>query len=163
MSKLGNFLDTPAVGGVTARAAFGVAAIVAAAVTMGVAMGVLAPAAFAHHSGAMFDNTKSVTLLGTIVEVRWTNPHVTIMIEGKVEGADTENAMWLLEMSSPSNLLRVSNWSRTTVKPGDRVKVVIAPLRDSDQRGGNLKTLTLIDTGQSFTPNIREREEPGLE
>jgi hypothetical protein len=41
---------------------------------------------------------------------------------------------------------------------GDHVKVQMAPLRD-----GNLKTLTLIDTGQSFTPNIRDREQPGLE
>jgi hypothetical protein len=28
-----------------------------------------------------------------------------------------------VEMSSPSNLVRVSNWSRTTVKVGDHVKV----------------------------------------
>ncbi len=118
--------------------------------------------ATAHHSGAMFDQTKSLTLTGTVVEVRWTNPHVTLLVDGKISDAD-QNAVWLLEMSSPSNLVRVSNWSRTTVKPGDRVRVLIAPLRDSDKKGGNLKTLTLIDTGKSFTPNIREREEPGLE
>jgi hypothetical protein len=46
---------------------------------------------------------------------------------------------------------------------GDHVKVQMAPLRDGDGRDGNLKTLTLIDTGQSFTPNIRDREQPGLE
>jgi Family of unknown function (DUF6152) len=118
--------------------------------------------AAAHHSGSMFDATKSVTLSGTVVEVRWTNPHVTILVEGKTADAD-ENAQWLLEMSSPSNLVRVSNWSRSTVKPGDHVRVLMAPLRDSDRKGGNLKTLTLIDTGESFTPNIREREEPGLQ
>jgi hypothetical protein len=66
-------------------------------------------------------------------------------------------------MSSPSNLVRVSNWQRTTVKIGDHVKVQMAPLREGSARGGNLKTLTLTDTGQSFTPNIRDREEPGLE
>ena len=99
------------------------------------------------------------------VEVRWTNPHVTILVNGTLEGADSTagTAQWLVEMSSPSNLMRVSNWSRTSVKSGDKVQIKMAPLRDSDRRGGNLKTLTLIDTGQSFTPNIREREEPGLE
>jgi hypothetical protein len=116
----------------------------------------------AHHSASMFDSSKTVTLTGTVVEVRWTNPHVTLLVNGKVNEAD-QAADWLLEMSSPSNLVRVSNWSRATVKVGDHVKVQMAPLRDGSARGGNLKTLTLTDTGQSFTPNIRDREEPGLE
>jgi Family of unknown function (DUF6152) len=116
----------------------------------------------AHHSASMFDFSKTLTLTGTVVEVRWTNPHVTLLVNGKVSEAD-ENADWLLEMSSPSNLIRVSNWQRTTVKIGDHVKVQIAPLRDGSAKGGNRKTLTLIDTGESFTPNIRDREEPGLQ
>jgi hypothetical protein len=116
----------------------------------------------AHHSGSMFDPTKTVTLTGTVAEVRWTNPHVTLLVNGKA-GETDENADWLLEMSSPSNLIRVSNWTRTSVKVGDHVRVQMAPLRDSSARGGNLKTLTLLDTGQSFAPNIRDREEPGLQ
>jgi hypothetical protein len=116
----------------------------------------------AHHSGSMFDPTKTLTLTGTVAEVRWTNPHVTLLVDGKVDDAD-QPAKWLVEMTSPSNLVRVSGWSRTSVKVGDQVKVLIAPLRDSDTKGGSLKTLTLIDTGQSFSPNIREREEPGLQ
>jgi Family of unknown function (DUF6152) len=121
----------------------------------------IAPGA-AHHSASMFDATKTVTLTGTITEVRWTNPHVTLLVHGKANEND-QDADWLLEMSSPSNLVRVSNWSRASVKVGDHVKVQMAPLRDNSARGGNLKTLTLTDTGQSFTPNIRDREEPGLE
>jgi hypothetical protein len=132
------------------------------AAIVAVAEALTAGTAAAHHSASMFDQTKSVTLTGTVVEVRWTNPHVTILIEGKASESD-QNAQWLLEMSSPSNLIRVSNWSRTTVKAGDHVKVLLAPLRDGERHGGNLKTLTLIDTGESFTPNLREREEPGLQ
>jgi hypothetical protein len=116
----------------------------------------------AHHSTSMFDPTKTVTLTGTITEVRWTNPHVTLLVHGKAGETDPD-ADWLLEMSSPSNLVRVSNWTRASVKVGDHVKVQMAPLRDNSARGGNIKTLTLTDTGQSFTPNIRDREEPGLE
>jgi hypothetical protein len=116
----------------------------------------------AHHSASMFDATKTVTLTGTVTEVRWTNPHVTLMVHGKANPSEAD-ADWLLEMSSPSNLVRVSNWTRASVKVGDHVKVQIAPLRDNSAHGGNLKTLTLTDTGQSFTPNIRDREEPGLE
>jgi len=133
-------------------------------VVAGVALAFTAASAplLAHHSASMFDGSKTVVLTGTIKEVRWTNPHVTLLVNGKVSEAD-QDADWLLEMSSPSNLMRVSNWSRTSVKVGDHVKVQMAPLRDSTARGGNLKTLTLTDTGQSFTPNIRDREEPGLE
>jgi hypothetical protein len=116
----------------------------------------------AHHSASMFDATKTVTLTGTVTEVRWTNPHVTLMVHGK-PSPDEADADWLLEMSSPSNLVRVSNWTRASVKVGDHVKVQIAPLRDNSAHGGNLKTLTLTNTGQSFTPNIRDREEPGLD
>ena len=50
-----------------------------------------------------------------------------------------------------------------SVKPGDNVKLVVAPLRESDNKGGLLRTLTLIDTGQSFSPNIYQRSEPGLD
>jgi hypothetical protein len=38
----------------------------------------------AHHSASMFDQSKTVTLTGTVVEVRWTNPHVTLLVNGKV-------------------------------------------------------------------------------
>jgi Family of unknown function (DUF6152) len=127
----------------------------------------IAPGA-AHHSGSMFDPARTVTLVGVVKEVRWTNPHVTLMVNGKSSengktGENDEDADWLLEMSSPANLVRVSNWTRGSVKVGDHVKVQMAPLRDNSAHGGNLKTLTLLDTGQSFTPNIREREEPGLQ
>src|ERR1700722_11083532 len=117
------------------------------AITAGIAPGA------AHHSASMFDFTKTVTLTGTVAEVRWTNPHVTLLVEAKTEGGD-QSTNWLDEMSRPSNLLRVSNWTRTSVKPGDNVKLVVAPLRESDNKGGLLRTLTLIDTGQSFSPNI---------
>jgi len=66
-------------------------------------------------------------------------------------------------MSSPGNLARVGGWTRTTVKPGDRVQAELAPLRDMSERGGILRKLTLLDTGQVFITDIREQERPGLE
>ena len=38
----------------------------------------LATASFAHHSGAMFDQAKTVTLAGTVKEYQFTHPHVWI-------------------------------------------------------------------------------------
>jgi hypothetical protein len=116
----------------------------------------------AHHSTTMFDHAKSLTITGTVVELRWVNPHVSLSVNGTLNAGD-EPALWLLEMTSPGNLVRAGGWSRNAVKPGDRVEVIMSPLRDSEKKGGALKKLTLLDTGQVFTANLREQEKPGLE
>jgi len=115
----------------------------------------------AHHSTTMFDHSKTVTLTGVVVELRWVNPHVSLLIKGSV--AEEEPSEWLLEMTSPGNLVRAGGWSRSAVKPGDKVVIEMSPLRDTDKHGGALKKLTLVDTGQVFTANIRAQEMPGLE
>ena len=61
------------------------------------------------------------------------------------------------------NLVRAGGWTRNAVKPGDRVVVDFSPLRDTSSRGGALKKLILVDTGQTLTANIRAQEMPGLE
>jgi Family of unknown function (DUF6152) len=116
----------------------------------------------AHHSTTMFDHSKTLTIRGVAVELRWVNPHVSLLVKGIVDGnADEEE--WLMEMTSPGNLVRAGGWSRNAVKAGDRVVVDFSPLRDASSRGGALKKVTLVDTGASFTANIRAQEMPGLE
>jgi hypothetical protein len=131
---------------------------VAAALAAGLGIG----SADAHHSSTMFDHTKTVVLKGKVVEVRWVNPHVNLLVNGAVKDGD-QPSDWLLETTSPGNLTRVSNWTRTSVKPGDNVIIEMSPLRDPEKQGGNLKKLTLVDTGEVFITNIRAQEEPGLE
>ena len=53
----------------------------------------------AHHAMVMYDNTKTVTLDGTLLEFRWTNPHVFLRVEGKFKDRD-QSEVWLLETSS---------------------------------------------------------------
>jgi hypothetical protein len=118
--------------------------------------------AIAHHSTTMFDHSKTLTLTGTVVELRWTNPHVTLLVKGTVE-KDEEPSEWLLEMTSPGNLVRAGGWTRSAVKPGDQVVVEMSPLRDADKHGGALKKMTVVATGQVFTANLRAQEMPGLE
>jgi Family of unknown function (DUF6152) len=116
----------------------------------------------AHHSTTMFDHSKTVTIKGTVVELRWVNPHVTITINGSLQEGDAP-ADWLMEMTSPGNLVRAGGWRRDAVKPGEKVEVVFSPLRDAEKNGGALKKLTVLATGEVFTANIREQEKPGLE
>jgi hypothetical protein len=118
--------------------------------------------AAAHHSATMFDHAKTMTIRGTALELRWVNPHVSLLVKGVVDG-NNEEEEWLMEMTSPGNLVRAGGWSRNVVKSGDRVAVDFSPLRDTSSRGGTLKKLTLLDTGQTFTANIRAQEMPGLE
>ena len=116
----------------------------------------------AHHSSTMFDHSKTLTIKGTVVELRWVNPHVTLTVNGSIN-PDEAPADWLMEMTSPGNLVRAGGWRRDAVKPGDVVEIDFSPLRDADRKGGALKKLTVLATGEVFTANIREQEKPGLE
>jgi Family of unknown function (DUF6152) len=91
-----------------------------------------ASAAPAHHSFAMFDQSKAVTLEGTVKDFRWTNPHVFIQLLVKTEGGS--EAEWSIEMTSPEHLARVG-WRPVTLKPGDQVTLVIHPMRDGTAGG----------------------------
>ena len=82
------------------------------------------------------------------MELSWVNPHVSLLVKGIVDGDATTEEEWLMEMTSPGNLVRAGGWSRNAVKAGDRVVVDFSPLRDTSSRGGALKKVTLVDTGQ---------------
>ena len=116
----------------------------------------------AHHSSAMFDHSKTETIKGSLVELRWVNPHVTVTVNGS-HNEEEAPAEWLMEMTSPGNLVRAGGWRRDAVKPGDKVEIVFSPLREPDKKMGLLKQLTVLATGEVFTANIRDQEKPGLE
>jgi hypothetical protein len=106
----------------------------------------LAPApAFAHHSFAMFDNTRSITLHGKVTAFQWTNPHSYLELD-----AD-DGAHYTFEMTSP-NMLSRGGWTSRTIKAGDVVTVVEAPLRDG-KHGGLLLEVTLPN-GHKMEPGV---------
>jgi len=103
------------------------------------------PAARAHHSSAMYETKRLVTLRGIVKEFRWTNPHVTMKIE--VEGSKkNEGELWMVEATSPGNLSR-DGWTRTSVRVDQRVEVVAAPLRDGGH-GAYCRGVTLLESGK---------------
>jgi hypothetical protein len=108
---------------------------------LGIALlGASAPA-WVHHSGAMFDSAKEQTIAGTITEFNWVNPHSSFKVS--VKGADGADVVWAIEMNAPQNLVR-QGWKRTTLKNGDKVSVVVHPLRDGAP-GGSFVAITLAD------------------
>jgi hypothetical protein len=103
------------------------------------AVALAAAPAFAHHSFAMFDSTKNVTLEGTIKEFQWTNPHSWVQIVAKdASGKDVE---YSIEGGSPNGLSR-QGWKRTSLKPGDKAVLVMHPLKDGTA-GGSLVTVSV--------------------
>jgi len=91
--------------------------------------------AWAHHSFAMFDQARQVSITGTVRNFEWTNPHAFIELEAP------DGKLWSVELNSPNNLVR-QGWKRTALKPGDKVTVVLNPLRDG-QAGGLFNAVTL--------------------
>jgi Family of unknown function (DUF6152) len=92
----------------------------------------MASSAFGHHSFAMFDQSKSITLQGTVKDLRWANPHVFIQLLVKAD--DGSEVEWSIEMTSPEHLARVG-WRPGTLKAGDAVTLVIHPMRDGVKGG----------------------------
>ena len=91
--------------------------------------------AAAHHSTAMFDMRKSVTLDGTIKDFQWTNPHTWIVFEVPNAGGGTDE--YGIEGMSPNYLAR-NGWSKHTLSPGDKVELTIHPLKDGRMGGFNV-------------------------
>ncbi len=121
----------------------------AALAAFGAALGLLSAApASAHHSFAMFDFNKVVTLKGTVKEFQWTNPHVILWVETDPTGADPAT-VWSAELTSPGNLMR-NGWTRMSLRPGDKIELELNPLRDG-KHGGGFHRATLVATGQVLT------------
>jgi len=95
----------------------------------------------AHHSFTMFDMTKQITLVGTVTDFQWTNPHAYIEID--VPDAQGAVKHWSIELGSPS-IPQQSGWKFRSLKKGDKTTLVINPLK-SGQMGGFLSKATLPD------------------
>jgi hypothetical protein len=115
-----------------------VLALLAAAVALQLAL-----PARAHHSIAMFDPEKRLTLSGTVREFQFTNPHCFIQLMVPSGGALVE---WSVELASPAHLIR-SGWKRNTLKAGDKITVTISRARDGSNGG-----LFLSATGADGKP-----------
>ena len=81
--------------------------------------------AIAHHGGAAFDQTKSVTFTGTVTEMTFANPHVLVYWDVKDgEGGSTTN--WSGWLTAPNKLAR-AGWTKRTLNPGDKITVTGTP------------------------------------
>jgi hypothetical protein len=101
----------------------------------------LAAPAIAHHSFAMYDNDKQAKLQGTVTHYQWTNPHVYIELETMEANGSAKR--WTIECANPGILNR-SGWKFNMIKVGDKLKLVVSPLRTGEP-GALLKEMVLPD------------------
>jgi hypothetical protein len=99
-------------------------------------------AALAHHSYAMFDRVKVVSISGQVKLWELINPHSYLWVYVKNEQTGKYD-LWGLEAPGPTQLTR-AGWTKSTVKPGDKVSLTLNPLKDG-RNGGNLLSITLAD------------------
>ncbi|MEO6184878.1 MAG: DUF6152 family protein [Steroidobacteraceae bacterium] len=102
---------------------------------------VVSAAAMAHHSFAMFDSEHQVKISGQVSRFDWANPHIYIFVTGGEAGKEAKS--YTIEGASPGILNRIG-WKFNMIKAGDKVTMVIAPLR-SGEAGGLLKEIKLPD------------------
>ena len=94
----------------------------------GVAALMASSPAVAHHSFAMFDQKKIMTLEGTVTQFQWTNPHAFIELD------TAGGTHWSIELNSPNNLKR-QGWLRSSLKAGEKITLRMNPLRGGKPGG----------------------------
>ncbi len=99
----------------------------------------IAAPALAHHSFAMFDNEKTVSLKGTVKEFEWSNPHAWLNVVVLNPSGQAED--WAFEMASPLQLTS-HGWKKDTLKVGDQITIQAHPLKDGSH-GGSYMSVTL--------------------
>ncbi len=129
-------------------------ALLSVAAALGLCLLAEAPPASAHHSFAMYDSAKLVTLNCTVKEFQWTNPHAILWVVSGPGPGQTVVDNWSIELpTSPGNLTRLG-WNKHSLGPGDRIVLEFNPLRDG-QKGGSFKRATVASTGQTLTVNLK--------
>lgn len=116
------------------------------AVVLAGALLLLPASALAHHSFALFDHENRITLSGVVSDFQWTNPHVYIELD--VPDGIGGSTHYSIECASV-NVLTRAGWKYNDVKKGDKVTLLVNPLRDGSP-GGMLETATLAD-GRTLT------------
>ncbi len=108
-----------------------------------------AGAASAHHSNASYNRDHQTKLKGTVVEFKWTNPHIEIIFVVKGRGGAIDR--WVGEGPSPSQMTE-NGWTQNTLKPGDRITLVGNPPR-SGALSIRLRLVTLPNGKDLFAYN----------
>ena len=116
----------------------------------------IAPTAYAHHSGTMFDDKKQVTVEGVVKEFQYTNPHSWLLVD--VKNPDGTITTWGFEAEGPSTLMQ-AKIRRSDFAPGVKITITGFPMRDGRPAAAWTKAVRASD-GVEFYPRGRNPQAP---
>ena len=118
--------------------------------TLAIALALIAVAVpvAAHHSSAMFDDKKEITVTGVVKEFRYTNPHSWLLVD--VKGPDGKVTTWGFEAEGPSTLQR-AGIRKGDLAPGMPITITGHPMRDGRPAAAWVKATRLTDK-KEFVP-----------
>ena len=124
---------------------------------------VLASSASAHHTYAMFDGSRTLTVSGTVAKLEWMNPHVFVWLYVPNPKAKEGYDLYVFENGSPNVLVRLG-WTKTALTAGEKIVVEYWPLKDG-RNGGHFNKATHADGRVLYGaggPNAAAKGEPHL-
>lgn len=110
--------------------------------------------AFAHHGNSAYDEEHWITITGTVTEFVWSNPHVQIYLDVKDDKGNV--VKWSVESQSPG-ILRRNEWTGTSLKPGDKITITLAPAKNGVPVGfsGNKDGKVVFADGRVLKMDVR--------
>jgi hypothetical protein len=118
----------------------------AAVLSLALIFGAAAPSLAHHAFAAHYDMQKPITVQGTLVEVRLTNPHSWFVLE--VKEADGSTSRWQFEAGTPSGMIR-NGYKAAEMPKGSVVTINGFHGRDQSKNVGMLRQLTTAG-GKTF-------------
>jgi len=103
--------------------------------------------ALAHHSAAMFDEKKTVTVEGEVKEFQLTNPHSWLLVD--VKDKNGKVTTWGFEAEGPSTLAR-AGIKPSDLRPGTKLKITGNPMKDG--RPAAIWVNAVLADGKALNP-----------
>jgi Family of unknown function (DUF6152) len=104
----------------------------------------------AHHGNAAYDDTRTVTLKGTVTEWDWSNPHCVLQLD--VTDDSGQAVSWIVETENPTSMTNIG-WTKAAMKPGDHVTVTALPAKNGKHIGRIVDVL--LPSGQKLIGKAR--------
>jgi len=113
-----------------------------------VALAIMTLSAHAHHSGAMFEKEKTITVEGVVKEFQYTNPHSWLLVDVKNKNGSVTT--WGFEAEGPSTLQRAG------IRPSDfaagtKVKITGHPMKNGSPAAAWVEAIRA--DGKRFNPS----------
>jgi hypothetical protein len=105
---------------------------------------------FAHHGNAVYDDTKTITLKGTVTQWMWSNPHCILHLDVTDESGQVVS--WIVETENPTSMFNIG-WTKTSFKPGDQVTVTALAVKNGKPIGRIVDAV--LPSGQKLVGKAR--------